>query len=90
MSIVWHAEAEARLWSKRFLGLVYASIQLGVINASLVKKLHNANLASSSADGDVSKKGTTARDDLAALRMLHEQGQRAYMMSSGFQKGHVT
>jgi hypothetical protein len=64
-SIVHHAVSEAPLWSKRFLGLAYCSIQLGIMSRTLVRKLEQARLEAKSA---IDGKETTARDELAGLR----------------------
>ena len=69
-SVVHHAISEGPLWTKRYLGLIYSSIQLGVINQSLVKKLEAAKLTAQAEAEESGVKATTSRDELGALRLL--------------------
>jgi hypothetical protein len=70
-SVVHHATTEASKWTTRYLGVMYCSMQLGVVTAKLIKSLDSevGMFGNSSGQaGDEQAKQSTARDEVAKLR----------------------
>ena len=69
-SVVHHATTEASKWTMRYLGMMYCSMQLGVVTAKLIKSLDSDGMFGNSSGqaGEEQAKQSTARDEVAKLR----------------------
>ena len=69
-SVVHHATTEASKWTMRYLGMMYCSMQLGVVTAKLIRNLDSESsmFGNSGQAGDEQAKQSTARDEVAKLR----------------------